>query len=67
MTTRRLTSEAHHNVAAHVAEESPYDCPDCGKKLVDVKGYWGCLCRWNGRMPSADTLSALGRGGDFNQ
>lgn len=23
---------------------SPYKCLVCGKRLVDVGGYWGCLC-----------------------
>jgi hypothetical protein len=26
-------------------ERSPYKCPECGNRLIDVGGYWGCLCR----------------------
>jgi len=25
-------------------QKSPYTCPLCCKRLVDVGGYWGCLC-----------------------
>jgi ribosomal protein L37AE/L43A len=35
--------------AAEKRNRSPYKCPECGKRLVDVGGYWGCLCRFKKR------------------
>jgi len=26
------------------AAPKSYKCQECGKPLVDVGGYWGCLC-----------------------
>jgi hypothetical protein len=37
-------------------DECPYECQDCGEKLVDVGGYWGCLCLWGGRMPTPEMI-----------
>lgn len=37
-------------------QDCEYDCPDCGKKLVDVGGYWGCLCLWGGRTPTPEMI-----------
>lgn len=39
-----------------IEEECPYFCQSCGKRLVDVKGYWGCLCLWGGRMPTPEMI-----------
>ena len=40
------------NPADETDEECPYDCPDCGNKLTEIKGSWGCLCLWGGRYPT---------------
>jgi hypothetical protein len=34
----------------------PHTCPECGRKLGDIGGYWGCLCSttdqiWNKYRP----------------
>jgi hypothetical protein len=47
-----MDSNANNEPAEEAEEESPYFCPCCGKRLVDVKGYWGCLCLWGGRFPT---------------
>ncbi len=25
-------------------EHCPYKCPECGNRLTNIGGYWGCLC-----------------------
>jgi hypothetical protein len=40
---------------AYPCEISPYKCPQCGKRLVDVGGYWGCLCNKSATFKSKYT------------
>lgn len=36
--------------------DCPHLCPDCGNRLYDIGGIWGCLCLWGGKWPTAGQL-----------